>query len=521
LLSKKVEQLDWQSLTSALADLDVPTSSQVVGPALAQGLGPQLVDSTQLANAFMSRWLTGQSPASVDSLKTIQEQLKRHIDTRVFEAVSEFKHVCGESLIVALDGPLDLDVTNCVAAKRALERRQFLTIFPALGNKVFAHDASLFWRGIRRAIDDRKSPVKAIAQQVAVRPSTIRAMKGVNRATIGEYFFAHMEELIRILDQIPVEHHPGSSDRWNAFCKSYAAAKAFFGQSDSARLVVVAKLRHDLKILANASWSTNVKFGADEARSIDQFRQGLIGTVFIAQLNGSNFPKQPDASKAGIHVRVDRFLGALSWQRLVALSKKWNQSLACAAECRAVELEFLQSKGSFFDFLDGKFLATSGYQIGTLLNAAALKNQGDAMHICLSQAIHRSDYAQACGMGRRTILEIRNVDRHVQSTLELDVRLRISEGGKQTVDFDVLQHQGPSNGLASHGARMAVAELLSALRGKPLQARAVQGIRLSAAKRRSLRGAERVNLTLAVSGFDAFETTFGDKSKDLWTSFMG
>lgn len=516
LLSHRLEKMDWPSLTFALTDLDVPRSAQVIGPRFPLGLGLHLVDSGRLTNAFMSQWLLGQRNPDLVSPRAVQDQLRQHLDECINEVLLEFRHVACESLSFSVDSAIDLDVNNCVAGQWALERRQFTSLFPALAGKVFAHNASQFWRGIRSAIDSRKSAVQAIARQLGVRRSAIRALKGVYREQMGEYFFGHIEELIRILDQIPVEHQPASPEMWSAFCSSYSSAKKVFGQSDSARLVIVARLKNALKWLVKSGSIRDPGFGVNEARSIDLFRQGLIGTVLVAR--SSDIAVSPDSalSKAEVHLRIDRFLGTLSWQRLVTLSSKWSQALATAVQSRTVELEFVQSNTSFFDFLGGIYLTANGHQIETLTSTAAFRRQGDAMGICLRHASYRSDYADASARGRRTILAISNSERRMQSTLELDVRLGSDADGRDKVHFDVLQHQGRQNNAAPSGALAAVSELFLALGTPGLQARALQGIRLSAAKPRGTHGVEPVNFTLAVAGRAAFNLTFGDKGEEIW-----
>lgn len=516
LLSIKIEKLDWPSLTFALTDLEIPPLTQVVGPRLPIGLGAHLVDTGRVTHAFMSQWLAGKRNLETVSPRAVQDQLKRYIDERLSETISEFRHVACESLSVTLDSAMDLDINNGVASSRSVERRQFLTLFPVLASKVFAHDASQFWRGLRSIIDDRKSVVKTLAKSLEVRPSAVRSLTGVGRDAVGEYFFDHMEELIRILDQIAVEHHPASPSMWAAFCSSYTSAKEVFGHSVSARLVIVARLKSDLKWLAKSGSVRDPGYGVDEARLIDQFRQGLIGTVLVAGCASSTAAPHNRLSKAAIHSRVDRYLGTLSWQRLVALSNKWSQSLAKAVQSRTVELEFLQSRASFYDFLGGTFLASNGYQVETLTNAAALRRQGDAMGICLRNASNRSDYADACARGRTTILSICNAEHRKQSTLELGVRLASDADVGDKVHFDVLQHQGSQNNPAPQGAWAAASEMFKALAEPNLQTRAVQGIRLSAAKPRGVAGVETVNLTLTVAGREAFDLTFGTRSKGIW-----
>ena len=516
LLSQKLERMDWSSLIFALKNLDVPPFAQLIGPHLPLGLGMCLVDTGRLTTVFMSHWLAEHPNLALDSPRAIQEQLREHIHERLSAAVAEFRHVACESLSFSLDGVIDVDVNNCVAGTRAFERRQLLSIFPALAGKVFAHDASKFWRGIRAAIDDRKSVVKVIAQQLDVRPSAVRALNGVNRADVGEYFFGHMEELIRILNQIPAEHQPASPDMWAMFRSSYTSAKEVFGSSDSARLVIVARLRNDLKCLAKSGAVRDPGFGIDDARSIEQFRQGLIGTVLMARCSDFTVSMPSDLVKADVHYRVDQFLGTLSWRRLVALSSKWSQSLASSVETRRVELEFLQTKASFFDYLGGTFMATNGYVIDTLTSAAALKKQGDAMGICLRHASHRSGYADSCALGCKTILAVKNSDRCRVSTLELVVRLARHADGRDRVQFDVLQHNGAQNNLAPVEAVNAAYELLRALGTPELQEHALQGLRLSLSKLRGAQGIERINPSIVISGRDAFGLTFGDRALEIW-----
>lgn len=516
LLSLRLEKMSWPSLPLALGNLDLPPSVQIVGPHLPLGLNLGLIDSARLTTAFMSRWLSGQRDLVVVSPRKIQEQLSQHINECLSAAVSEFRYVCRETLPFDIDCAIFLDVNNCVAGKHPFERRQFLYLFPVLAGKVFAHDASQLWRSVRTAIDDRKSVVKAIALQLDVRPSAVRALTGVSRAEVGEYFFGHMEELIRILNQIAAEHHPASPEMWALFRSSYASAKEVFGQSNSARLVILARLRNDLKCHARSDAVRDLKVGIDEARSIDQFRQGLIGTILVARCSELVERPRSELSKADAHFRVDTFLGTLSWKRLISLARKWSKSLVAAVESRSGELEFLQSRASFFDFLGGTFLATNGYVIETLTSTAALKKQGDVMGICLRHASHRGNYADSCVRGRRTILAVRNPEHCTQSTLELALQLARDADGRDKVRFDVLQHQGVQNNPAPPEACEAASQLLRALHAPTLQERALLGIRLSTARPHGMQGINSVNLTIVVSGREAFDMTFGDKSAEVW-----
>ena len=521
LLVEKGEKLDWASLTYCLPSLDLPSSAEVVGPKLGDGLSSALVDKVRLSNVLFSQWMVEHGNDSVEDLKLIHEQLKLLVEHQVEEALCAFRGHLAERFGFDLTGVLELDILNTLHGEHQLERRQFLSTFPALGRKVFTHDAASFWRALRSTIDARKSPVKALSELWDVKQSTVRSLRGLEGEVIGSYFCSHLEELCRLLDQIPPEHHPKTSALWLAFQNCYTTSKEAFGQSEAARLVIAAKLRHDLKCLANSESGLGVRFGIDEARAIDRLRQGLIGTVYAAVQQDAGTNELKDGMKAGIHLRVDKFLGAFSWQRLLSLAKKWARSLQLSLESRKAELEFIQSKGSYFDFLAGTFSASNGYLVETLGNAASLRAQGDAMRICLRQVTVRSGYVRDCSAAKATILAVRDPAGRLQSTAELGIRLWTKDTGGILVGFETIQHQGLDNREPPEGARTALQEILIEL-GKPrLQERALEGVRLCAARSRTKKGIDKTDVTLTIGGEDAFDRTFGDKSQEIWSRLSG
>lgn len=521
LLSQKLEKLDWEKLAYCLPGLDLPATIELLGPQLGGGLATNLVDTTRLTNALFSRWISQNSSLPTEVLKNIKEMLALYLKEQAGAAIAEYCHQVKERFGFELEGALDLDVLNALRGSFQTERNQFLGTFPAIGSSVYAHDANSFWRSLRQTIDGRKSPVKALSDAWNIKQSTVRSLRSTDCQALGEYFAGHIEELCRLLDQIPPEHHPNTPTEWMAFRRCHATAKEVFGHSDAARLVIGAKVRHDLKRLANISHADGARFGLEEARVIERLRLGLIDTVyFVAQQNASvNDPKQ--VRRADIHVRVDRFLSSMSWQRLVALSKKWEKSLHASVESKKVELEFVQSKGTYFDFLGETFTTSNGYRIETITKVDDLKSQGEAMKLCLRQAGYRSEFSQECTAAKTTILSIKCADGKLQSTAELGIRLLTDVKKELAVQFRVIQHQGFDNSAAPVGAKNALQETLLELSSRKLQSRAVEGVRLSAKRLQTNKAGDKTDITFSIAGLEAFHQTFGAKSAELWSRLEG
>jgi hypothetical protein len=521
LLSQKLDKLDWGKLAYCLPSLDLPATIELLGPRLGGGLATNLVDKTRLTNALFSRWISQNSSLPTEVLKDIKEKLALYLEEQVGEAIAEYCRHVQERFGLDLEGAVDLDVLNALRGSFQTERNQFLATFPALGSSVYAHDANSFWRSLRQAIDGRKSPVKALSDAWDIKQSTVRSLRSTESHALGEYFAGHIEELCRLLDQVPPEHHPKTPAQWMAFRKCHATAKEVFGHSDAARLVIGAKVRHDLKRLANTTRDDGERFSLEEARAIERLRLGLINTVdFVAQQNAVVSGIE-HVGRAEIHVQVDKFLSSLSWQRLVALTKKWEKALHVTVESKQVELEFVQSKSTYFDFLGETFTTSNGYRIETLTKVDALKAQGVEMRLCLREAGHRSEFSQECSAAKTTILSVRNPGGELQSTAELGIRLFTDAKKELAVQFRVIQHQGFENRVAPEGAKIALQETLAELSRPKLQMRAVEGVRLSAKRLQANKGGDKTDFTIAIAGLDAFHRTFGVKSTELWSRLEG
>ena len=521
LLSQKLDKLDWGKLAYCLPSLDLPATIELLGPRIGGGLVTNLVDTTRLTNALFSRWVSQNTSLSTEVLKDIKEKLTLYLEEQAGAAIAEYCRRVQERFGFELEGALDLDVLNALRGSFQTERNQFLATFPAIGSSVYAHDANSFWRSLRQTIDGRKSPVKALSDAWDIKQSTVRSLRSTECQTLGEYFAGHIEELCRLLDQVPPEHHPKTPAQWAALRKCHATAKEVFGHSDAARLVIGAKVRHDLKRLSNTTHDDGARFGLDEARAIERLRHGLIDTVyFVAQQNASvNDLKL--VRRVDFHVRVDKFLSSLSWQRLVALTKKWEKSLHACVESKKEELEFVQSQGTYFDFLGETFITSNGYRIETLTKVDDLKSQGESMKLCLRQTGYRSEFSQECNAAKTTILSIKCPDGKLQSTAELGIRLLTDAKKELAVQFRVIQHQGFDNSAAPEGAQDALQEALLELSSRKLQSRAVEGVRLSAKRLQTNKAGDKTDIKLSIAGLEAFHQTFGAKGAELWSRLEG
>ncbi len=280
-------------------------------------------------------------------------------------------------------------------------------------------------------------------------------------------------------------------------------------------------MRHDLKRLANKSDDDGERFSLEEARAIERLRIGLIDSLCSTGQQTASANDLRQMRRAAVHARVDKFLGGLSWQRLVALTKKWERSLQLVLECKKVELEFIQSKETYFDFLGEPFTTSSGYRIETLTKVDDLKAQGEEMMLCLRWAGYRSEFSQECSAAKATILSIRSPDGNLQSTAELGIRFLAGEESELAVEFRIIQNQGFVNSVAPMGAKNALQEILDELRKPKLQTRAVEGIRLSARRLLSKKSGDSSALALSIAGPEVFHRTFGMKSTELWSRLEG
>ena len=474
-----------------------------------------------MTNVLFSRWISQNASLATEVLKDTKAKLVHFLQEQVGAAIAEYCLQVQKRVGLELEGALDLDVLNALRGSFQTERNQFLATFPALGSSVYAHDANSFWRSLRQTIDGRKSPVKALSEAWDIKQSTVRSLRSADGLALGEYFAGHIEELCRLLDQVPPEHHPKTPSQWTAFRRCHAAAKEVFGHSDAARFVIGAKVRHDLKRHASTTHDGGARFGLEEARAIERLRLGLIDTVyFVAQQNAS-LNDQNQVRRADVHVRVDKFLSSLSWQRLVVLTKKWERSLQEGVESNRVELEFIQSQGTYFDFLGERFTASNGYRVETLTKVDALKSQGETMKLCLRQTGYRNEFAQECTAAKTTILSIKCPDGKLQSTAELSIRLIPDAQKELAVQFRVIQHQGFDNNAAPELANDALQQTLLELSGQKLQSRAVEGVRLSLKRTQTNQAANKIDIRISTAGLEAFQRTFGAKSVELWSRLRG
>jgi hypothetical protein len=469
----------------------------------------------RMADAIFRRWMSLQSNLpDIVLLTRMKEALLTRIAHSADLAVAEFMGNVNPNIkALSDDASLSLDLYNYVAnPAHHRERLQFAKEFPLLAKAVCSARARSVWHELGLMIDKLKSPVRFLSETLKVAPGAVRALRAVKRTDVGDYFEAHPAELIEILDSLPAEHLPRSPEHWCVFQEQYQIAKNFFGRSPAGAVLVKARVGHALRFVVGLNRPA-MQIQAQDVRKVERLREGLVQSRY------SNHSGEQDHSlaiqfKASITTKVERFLGHLSWGRLLELSRKWEKCYAEAVESNTDSINFVSGHRYWNYIPEGQFVAPNGRIVRCLSTAGELKNQGVALDICLANAGTRADYHHECLRGSAAIFSVHDSSGVASSTAEFRLSTVKAYSANSGVHFEWLQHTRLKNQSPAQGDIEAIDALRSRFLTPAWQTHALEGRRLSTQREAVRRQNNEVSVELTLVSLQAFRAVFGTPRAD-------
>jgi hypothetical protein len=512
-LMTRRETWSWQRLEVGLADA---IERKVVLHKVCE-LDEKLsaLEIPRMADAIFRRWMSLQTNfPDIVLLTRMKEALVRRIVHSADLAVAEFMGQVNPNIkALSGDSSLSLALYNYVAnPAHHRERLQFATEFPLLAKAVYAAQTRSVWRELGEIVDKLKSPVRFLSKSLKVTPVAVRALRGVTATEVGAYFEAHPAELIEILDSLPAEHLPRSLEHWCVFQEQYNIAKNFFGRSPAGSVLVKARVGHALRFVVGLSRPA-MQIQAQDVRKVERLREGLVQSSY------SNHGGEQDHSlaiqfKASITTRVERFLGHLSWGRLLELSRKWEKCYAEAVESNIDSINFVSGHRYWNYIPEGQFVAPNGQIVRCLSTAGELKNQGVTLDICLANAGTRANYHHECLRGSVAIFSVHDSSGVASSTAEFRLSTVKAYSANSGVHFEWLQHTRLKNQSPAQGDIEAIDAFRSRFLTPAWQVHALEGRRLSAQREAVRRQNNEVSVELTLVSLQAFRAVFGDPRAD-------
>jgi hypothetical protein len=474
-----------------------------------------------LADAIIRRWMSVQSalPGIVE-LRSMKSDLIREIHFSADQALAQFaSHF--EPDLASVSGPIGvrLDKYNYLShPNHQRARLQFAKAFPLLADLVCSADMNSLWSALGRKVDDLRSPVLFLSEALEVSPVSVRALNGVSTNDVGQYFFEHTTELISILDAFPKEFLPKLPEHWQALQQQFDISKQFFGRSPAALSLVksrVASLRFGIQFNQPV-----VHLDAENIHKVERLRSGLIQATYSYYGIDKNqvFGIQ---RRAKISQRIDRFLGRLSWSRLLAFSRKFEKCYAETVEKNSDSIKFI-SEQKYYNFCpDGKFVTAGGWSVHCLSSSEELKSHGLQLGVCLATAGYRAVFHEACYLGKATIFAIHDKLGEVRSTAEFRLTMGKTTTSESVIRFQLVQHTGKKNQPVGIAEKEALESLRTLFSSAVWQAHARNGMRSINLRNTYSNQDSGVSAALFMTSLLAFRTTFKDKSSELLKQFSG
>ena len=518
-LSPRHETWSWERLEVGLSEhLELPLVLHRAN----------LLDNTSLlsidalSDAILRRWMTLQTQLpDPKTLRKMKSDVSKHIEMEAGAALEELL-IDIDPEIKALLTPmgLPLHVYNYVASRtHRRARSQFVSDFPVLIDAVCAPEDKTVWAALRGVIDREASPIRFLSTSLGVSLSAIRSLRGVNSVDVGPHFQKHPKELIELLDSLPPQHRPKTSDAWRVFQDQYSFAKAFFGRSPSpaAAVLIKARLGHSMRLIVGLNRPA-APISEEDVREVERLRAGMQRSLF------SHF--QVEQTKLTLNFRhkgkiarnIDQFMGHVSWRRLLELSRKFEKCRVEAIEKNQDAIRFIASQ-KYYDFLCvGAFTAANGWTARCLLSASELTGNGTKLDLCLATATHRNAYHVDCFLSKITIIAFQNNGR-VTSTAEFRVVVVGKTLSSSNVDFQLRQHRGQGNQPPAKDDVEAMAALQRQFSKPEWQAHALVGVRMGIQRAHSDPNNEMTGPML-VASMEGFRATFGLRSDELLQQFL-
>ena len=481
-----------------------------------------LLQLPRLADALVRRWMSVQSNLpEVAEIRRMKESLIQQIHISTDRAVADFmSHVDLEIASVSGETELRLDMYNYLANlahRRA--RLQFAKAFPLLADLVCTADTKSLWREVGKKVDGLHSPVIFLSKELGISTGAVRALNGVSVADVGQYFYEHPKELLSLLNAFPKEFLPKFPEHWRILQQQYGVAKIFFGRSPAAAVLVKARVAHSLRFAVQFNHA-EAQLNDEDLPRVERLRTGLIQATYSYYGIEQNHTLGIER-RARINQLIDRFLGQLSWSRLLESSRKFEKSYAEAIEKNLDAIKFISGQ-KYFDFCpQGRFVTSTGWFVRCLSSAAELRTHGLQLGVCLATPGHRAVYHEECFLAKAVIFAIHNPLGEAKSTAEFHLSMVRTTTKESMVRFQLVQHTGHKNQAVDSLAKGALESLQAQFATPAWQLHARNGIRFSQLRNSFSSQDSGISAAHFMTSLLAFRATFKDKADKLLQQFSG
>lgn len=519
-LSQHFESLSWSYLETALAD--AVEHAVVLHKVCLLDAQLSLLQIPCLADAIIRRWISVQAALpEIAELRSMKNELIRQIHCSADRALVQFMSLV-EPNLACVSGPigLRLNLYNYLCnTTHQRGRLQFTKAFPLLADLVCAADMKSLWRDLGRTVDDLRSPVLFLSEALEVSTASVRALNGVATADVGNYFSQHTTELLSILNAFPKEFLPKFPQHWRVLQQQYDLAKTFFGRSPAALVLVKARVAHSLRFAVQFKHQ-EVQLKTEDVHKVERLRAGLVQATYSYYGIDKN-QALGIQRRAKISQMIDRFLGRLSWSRLLAFSRKYEKCYAAAIEKNLDAIQFLSGQ-TYFNFCpDGKFVTTNGWSVHCLSSSAELEADGLQLRNCLATSGYRAIFHESCFRGQTAIFAIHDQLGVARSTAEFHLSIGKTTTSESMIGFQLVQHTGHKNQPVDSATKEALESLRAQFPSPVWQTHALTGIR-SIFLRNTYRVQDSgISAAHFMTSLIAFRATFKDKSDEFLNQFSG
>ena len=481
-----------------------------------------LLQLPRLADALLRRWMSVQpNLPEVAEIRRMKETLIQQIHISTDRAIADFmSHVDLEIASVCGEAGLRLDMYNYLANpahRRA--RLQYAKAFPLLADLVCTADTKSLWREVGKKVDGLHSPVIFLSKELGISTGTVRALNGVSVADVGQYFYEHPKELLSLLNAFPKEFLPKFPEHWQILQQQYGVAKIFFGRSPAAAVLVKARVAHSLRFAVQFNHA-EAQLNEEDLPRVERLRSGLVQATYSYYGIERNHPLGIER-RARINQMIDRFLGQLSWSRLLESSRKFEKSYAEAIEKNLDAIKFISGQ-KYFDFCpQGKFVTSTGWFVRCLSSAAELKTHGLQLGVCLATPGHRAVYHEECFLAKAVIFAIHNQLGEAKSTAEFHLSMVKATTKDSMVRFQLVQHTGHKNQAVDSAAKGALESLQGQFATTAWQIHARNGIRFSQLRNTFSSQDAGISAAHFMTSLLALRATFKEKADKLLQQFSG
>lgn len=410
----------------------------------------------------------------------------RHVESLLHAALSKalaafVAELDTEVLAVAkIDGAIDICRYNyLIYGPHRRYRLQLAGAFPNLLTVAASADSGTLGRDVRTVVDAGRPLVKTLARDWGVRPCVVRALMGLDPATIGQHWLSDIRTLALLLDALRPDDLPGHQpSTWQDFDTAVAVGKQLFQKPVQHSAAARWWLRECMRQLQRGSPAARARWlpSTDAGSAIRRFRETLTRALRREAVGATTNGSQ--AISALAERAVDQLFADLAPRGLVDVAATFEAEHARAARGIIIprDTQGIVSGQMLLPLLPRDFVSADKNRIiRALTTEAELAKHGEALGICLA-GIERFNYFTSCRYGKRFVVGIFEATTGAPvSTADIVLELADGTGGYL---LKLKQHTARGNSRPSPVCKRAVAELLEYCRGPEICRHLRDGMRL-------------------------------------------